>query len=277
MKLYAVTMVKDEEDVIDHTMYHLAEEGVNGIIIADNLSTDSTRSKIEEAKAKIQSKLDVYIEIREDDKVAYTQDYKMTMLSRDAVKMGADWVIPFDADELWFSQEGTLHDVLEKYDRQGIVTAKPLYTNHSLTKFDTESDNPYQSMVYKWSMPTNFKTCFKARPDICVSNGNHFVYWNTPEHTRDENPLLDVIEIRHFQWRSKEHFMKKVLNAYKACKALPENADLRGGAAWKEHFLVYEDKGVAGLEEMFYKDIFNEELGSLIHDPAPYKGFVFDD
>lgn len=272
IKLYAVAMVKDEEDVIDHTMYHLVQEGVTGMIIADNMSTDSTRAKIEEAKTRIQSNFDVDIEIREDNEVAYTQDFKMTTMGRDAVAKGADWVIPFDADELWFSQEGTLQEVLTKYDAMGYVTAKPLYTNHSITAFDPVADNPYESMVYKWSMPTNFKTCFKSRPDISISNGNHFVYWNTPQHTRDENPLMDVIEIRHFQWRSKEHFLKKILNAYKACKALPENADLRGGAAWKEHFLVYEDKGIPGLEAMFYDQIYNEELGSLILDKAPYRG-----
>jgi hypothetical protein len=165
-----------------------------------------------------------------------------------------------------------LREVLSWYDSTGSVTAKPLYTNHSITSQDPPGDNPYETMVYKWNQPTNYKTCFKARHDISISNGNHFVFWNENGHKRDENPLLDVLEIRHFQWRSIDHFKKKVLNAYKACKALPENADLRGGAAWKEHFLRYEAEGEAGLEAMFYEEVWNEELGSLILDPAPYRG-----
>lgn len=275
INLWAVTMCKDEEDVIDHTMYHLAQEGVSGMIIADNLSTDNTRAKIDEAKERIQKQFDIDIKVHTDTVVEYTQDYKMTHMSKKAINYGADWVIPFDADELWFSKEGTLQEVLTKYDEQGYITATPLYTNHSITSQDPEGDNPYETMVYKWDQPTNFKTCFKARKDgkdISISNGNHFVYWHDPGHTRDERPLLDVIEIRHFQWRSLEHFKKKVLNAYKACKALPENADLRGGAAWKEHFLRYEAEGAKGLEAMFYEEVWNEELGSLILDPAPYRG-----
>ena len=53
MKLYAVTMMKDEEDVADLVLYHLASQGVDGIIVADNMSTDSTSDKLHEAKKNL--------------------------------------------------------------------------------------------------------------------------------------------------------------------------------------------------------------------------------
>ncbi len=276
MKLWAVTMCLDEEDVIDHTLYHLAKEGVDGIIVSDNLSADSTRDKIYEAKKNIEANYSTKVHFKLDSEVAYKQDYKMTMMAREAGRMGADWVIPFDADELWYSTEGTLKDTLTIYDAAGTITAKPLYTNHSVTYLDDMSlDNPYERMVYRWAEPTNYKTCFKFRPDISISNGNHFVYWHEGGvHTRDENPLFDVIQIRHFQWRSEAHFVNKVLNAYRACKALPENADLRGGAAWKEHFLVYEKDGIDGLKNMFHREVYVTDVSNGVLDPAPYRGDI---
>lgn len=275
IKLWAITGVKDEEDVIDHTLYHLAAEGVDGAVVADNMSSDSTRDKLNEAKEKLHGIMEVII--IDDPEVAYKQDYKMTTMARTyGASRNIDWFIPFDADELWFSRQGTLKEVFQAAHEHNKQTIKPLYTNHALTNFDIKGNSPYDSMIYKWSLPTNFKTAFKFRSDISISNGNHFVYWNVNGHSRDENPLLDVVEIRHFQYRSKEHFIRKILNAYTACKALPENADLRGGAAWKEQFLAYEAEGLNGLENYFYKNIFSNELGDLIKDPAPYKGKIYE-
>lgn len=276
IRLWAVTMAKDEGDVIDHTLYHLSAEGVEGIVVADNLSSDDTHDRLLEAQERLSGKTEVIIKI--DEEVAYTQDHKMTMMARDVgIHKRADWIIPFDADELWFSRSGTLQEVLTKADQEGFLTAKPLYTNHSVTAFDKIADNPYEAMIYKWDQPTNYKTCFKFRPDISISNGNHFVYWQDPHegHMRDEKPLLDTVEIRHFQYRGEEHFIRKILNAYTACKALPDNADLRGGAAWKEQFIAYETGGIDALRQFYYDNIYVTELGTLIEDPAPYKGGVY--
>lgn len=275
IKLLAITGVKDEGDVIDHTLYHLAAEGVDSTVVADNLSSDDTRDKLNEAKEKLHGIMEVII--LDDPEIAYKQDYKMTMMARTYGKeQGANWVIPFDADELWFSQQGTLKEVFQIAQDNNKRTIKPLYTNHALTSLDIDGNSPYERMIYKWSMPTNYKTAFRFREDISISNGNHFVYWNTGGHTRDEEPLLDVVEIRHFQYRSQDHFMRKILNAYAACKALPENADLRGGAAWKEQFLAYEADGLDGLEKYFVDNIYSNELGDLINDPAPYKGAKYE-
>ena len=57
VNVWAVAMAKDEGDIIDHTMNHFAANGVDGIIIADNMSNDNTREKMEEAKNNIGLKL----------------------------------------------------------------------------------------------------------------------------------------------------------------------------------------------------------------------------
>lgn len=42
-KVWAVGMMRDEADVAADVIAHLIDEGVNGIIVADNNSTDGTR------------------------------------------------------------------------------------------------------------------------------------------------------------------------------------------------------------------------------------------
>lgn len=285
---WAVGMARDEADIVDHTMYHLAANGASGIILADNLSKDNTKEKMYEAKENIHKhNPNIEIIILDDNVVAYTQSEKMTNLASMARDHGAKWVIPFDIDEIWFSPERTLLEAFEILSTDNVDAYKVLYTNHSVTEFDEVGISPFHSMVWKWNMPTNHKTCFKFRDGdkfVRISNGNHFVQHNGWDIGSNIKTVIDdygsdriitgpkLLEIRHFQWRSIDHFMKKVLNAYEACKALDSNADLYHGAAWAEHFVVYESQGIDGLKNFYYNNILIKgSTGDLIKDPAPIK------
>ena len=286
VNFWAVGMARDEGDIIDHTMYHLAANGVDGIIVADNLSKDDTRQKVEEAKANISKyNPNIKIIILEDNIVAYTQSEKMSNLAALARSNGARWVIPFDIDEIWYSPQGTLKEAFEKLESENVDAYKVLYTNHSVTDSDPEGVSPFHTMNWKWNLPTNHKTCFRFRDSdrfVRISNGNHFVQHNGWDIGSNIKTFIDdyghdkivfgpqLLSIRHFQWRSLDHFMKKVLNAYTACKALGKGADLYNGAAWEEHFNVYESEGIDGLVGFFEKNILVKgNTGSLIFDPAP--------
>ena len=281
-------MAKDEADIIDHTMYHFAANGAAGIIVADNLSKDNTRQKMEEAKANIAKyNPDIKVIILEDNVVAYTQSDKMTNLASMAKDNGAQWVIPFDIDEIWHAHGKTLQEAFELLDQDGVDVYKVLYTNHSITEFDEPATSPFHSMQWKWNVPTNHKSCFKFRDGdsfVRVSNGNHLVQHNGWNIGANVKTVLDdyghdkivfgpqLLEIRHFQWRSLDHFIKKILNAYESCKALGPGADLYNGAAWAEHFIVYESEGLDGLVKFFEKNILVVgDTGLLIDDPAPIK------
>ena len=50
MTVVAVTMVRDEEDVIRSTVAHMLDE-VDAVIVADNLSTDRTREILDDLLA----------------------------------------------------------------------------------------------------------------------------------------------------------------------------------------------------------------------------------
>ncbi len=42
MTVVAIMMVKDEADIIGHTLDHLHAQGIDHVVIADNMSTDNT-------------------------------------------------------------------------------------------------------------------------------------------------------------------------------------------------------------------------------------------
>lgn len=283
---WAVGMARDEGDIIYHTMIHLAANGIKGIIVADNLSKDNTWEQMNLAKEKIESHgCDTQVILVKDDVVSYTQSEKMTALAQQARSNGADWVIPFDIDEIWYSPNQTLFQAFEKLNAENVDVYKALYTNHSVTAFDSDGKSPFHSMNYRWSLPTNHKSCFRYRSDdsfVRISNGNHFVQHNGWDIGSRVKVYIDdygddkivfgpqIISIRHFQWRSLNHFLKKVTNAYEACKALPSSHDLYRGAAWWQEFEEFEANGIKGLEKMFYKNILvQEDSGTLIYDPAP--------
>ena len=94
MTVVAITMVRDEEDIIDWTLQHLLDQVVDHIIVADNLSVDETPWKL--AALASTGKVTVI----QDDEPGYYQDKKMTDLAHmAAADFDAEWILPFDADE----------------------------------------------------------------------------------------------------------------------------------------------------------------------------------
>ena len=98
-------MVKDEADIVAATVAHMCGQ-VDAVIVADNNSTDGTRDILD----------GLPVTVVDDPDPAYYQSRKMTALAgRARVEFDATWVIPFDADEWWYSPHGRIADVLEQH------------------------------------------------------------------------------------------------------------------------------------------------------------------
>ena len=96
--VWAVMLVRDEEDVIAGTLDHLLRQGVAGVIVADHGSTDGTWRLLQDA-ARRSSK----VHVLRDSEPGFYQGAKTSYLARQAWRAGADWVVPVDADEHWFA------------------------------------------------------------------------------------------------------------------------------------------------------------------------------
>jgi hypothetical protein len=253
-------MVRDEADIIGYTIRHLAAEGVNGITIADNLSKDATRREIQLAAAAVR----IPVEIVDDPDPAYFQGRKMTALARRAADRGATWIIPFDADELWYAPGLPLASYLRK-----VPAAAPCVLarrwNHMATAADDPADsNPFTRMRYRQKSPIgNFKCAFRWHPQASIIDGNHGIrIAGEPVGHHEE-----FIGLRHFPYRSPGQLVTKIRNGMEAIIAGKRPPTM--SAHWRNLWTVLEKQGEEALRKIFEERFFASDPTSLIFDPAP--------
>ena len=263
MSVYGVTMVKDEVDVIGGTLRHLAGEGLTGIIVADNGSTDGTRELLEELRGELPLELTIV----DDPDPAYYQSRKVSLLAELARMRGASWVVPFDADELWLAPD-RLAVVLEALPHGFLVATARLY-NHFASAIDPAGDDPFRTLEWRQTTPAPLpKVAFRPLEGVIVHQGNHGVTFPGAGVVR----ATEGLEVRHFPYRSAEQFVRKARNgaaAYAAATDLPADA----GAHWRGYGLILERYGEEALAEVYREHFWHLapfEAG-LVRDPAAYR------
>lgn len=187
--VWAVAVVRNESDVIAATVEHLFRQGVDGVLIADNGSTDDTRAILDDLASRYQ------VVVGSDAMRAHHHGPKMTFLARFAADRGADWIVPFDADELWFGAAGErLVDTLRRAPT-GVASAS-IYNCFP----DPEGDEGAWRLD---PIPARLlKVAFRWRHSAQLHHGNHGVL-----HPEQPHLLLNIV---HFPWRSFRQFRDKV-------------------------------------------------------------------
>ena len=106
MRVFGVAVVHNEADIIRLTVLHHLAAGLDRLLIVDNGSTDGTDR--------------ILRQLARDGRVDWSRDEgawrageMLTTLARRAAAEGADWVIPFDADEFWYAPQRSIRQVLE--------------------------------------------------------------------------------------------------------------------------------------------------------------------
>jgi glycosyltransferase involved in cell wall biosynthesis len=248
-------MCKDEADVIERTLLHVAAQGVDGILIADNMSTDGTLQLLDE----IESPCPVMVST--DTEVGYWQSAKMTALAAEAHReYGAEWVWPFDADEVWVQDAGLrIADVCEM-SIATIITANLFH--HLVTLLDPPG-HPFDSMGYRVAEPAPIpKVIVRWQPGNVLHAGNHGCSEAYPGGVQE--PV--GVEVRHFPYRSEDQFVRKAINGSRAYAetTLPWEV----GQHWREYGLLYERGGEEALREAFRVH--------FVHDLPSASGLVYD-
>ena len=192
--IVAVSMVRDEEDVIGHTLAHMLTQ-VDHAIIADNLSTDGTRAILNSFP---------HVTVVDDPVLAYNQADKMTTLAHQAGDMGATWVVPFDADEAWFLPD------LDSLAAE-VVTCRP-HVYVPQPSDDQNDPNPITRILWRIAEPERqHKVCFRYHPSASLHMGQHDV--NRPGRR------MEAGSVRHYQYRTLEQVRRKVTNGTEAYAA----------------------------------------------------------
>jgi hypothetical protein len=248
LSVVAIARVKDEHDVIAATVTRMREQ-VDNVIVEDNGSTDGT--------TEILRGLDG-VEVLEDPTVAYYQSRAMSRLASYAsIERGAGWVVPFDADEVWYSPFGRIRDVLVDHPEASIATAE-LY-DHVATAADVDRSDPVARIGWRRREPAPLpKVAVQPYPRVTIHQGNHGA---------DYGGTVDgLLVVRHFPYRSVEQMIAKARNGAAAYAAtdLPDHV----GAHWRGYGQL-TDEQIGDVFRKYFWSAEPERDPSLIYDPAP--------
>lgn len=263
MVIWVIGMVRNESDLIGHNLDHLFAHGIDGATFLNNLSEDNTSQVL----------LDHGAEVIDDPLLAYRQSEKMTKLAHFvAEKHGVDWIIPVDADEIWTLNKNnnlTISEALSSIN-ENMAVAKVF--NHFATGEDIRNDNPFLRMPWKWSTAFGPKTAIRYDKSLNIGFGNHNATRNNPTINHE------VLEVRHFPYRSLEHLKFKIIQGSKALKA----AGIK--TAWTEYYDAWIKEGDSCIEAIWNNFYFPDPSskpqetisgfhkfheGQLVYDPAP--------
>lgn len=158
--VWAIAMVRNEADIIETTVRHLLQQGIDHMLVVDNLSDDDTPRVLARLAEEIP-----HLHVGTDSEPAYYQSAKMTQLSDLVSAAGARWIIPFDADELWFAPQGRLVDALDD-------SGSPVRRAHLFNLFPSPGGK-------QWRLDTarhfDDKVAFRPWGGAVVTMGNHEV------------------------------------------------------------------------------------------------------
>ena len=246
-------LVRDEADIVGEQIGFHLEHGVDFVVATDHRSTDGTTEILRGYEREGRLHL-----IREEADVLRQADWVTRMARLAATDFDADWVVNSDADELWWSREGSLRDVLEAIPpRFGAIRGlwrhfvprpempEPFYERMIVRRRSTlDFTSPYHAQV---------KVVHRATPDVVVTQGNHDAFGRGLELVREWCPF----EVLHFPVRTPEQ-MERKFSAWEAssasgastgrhAEAAAAAARTRSGEAVFRDLLVDDDELAAGL------------------------------
>jgi glycosyltransferase involved in cell wall biosynthesis len=246
----AVALVRDEADIIADTVGHMVGQ-VDHVIVADNGSIDGTREILP----------GLGVEVLDDPEPGYWQSQKMTALAERAIAMGADWVVPFDADELWIGEAGTIAETLRSLPAEAQIAAGDLFDHVPTSRDDPSEASPVRRMRWRRAARCPLpKVCVRARPGVVIHQGNHAA---SLPGVRWPLTVTGALQVRHYPVRSPGQLISKARNGAAAYAAT--NLPATVGGHWRRWGAMSDPE----LEELY-------AVEHLVHAPRRDRSVVCD-
>lgn len=199
MRVVAVCMVKDEEDVVEAFVRH-ALAVADHLVVFDHHSTDRTGFLLHRLRAD-----GLPLTVLTDDEFEYRQAARTSALIRLAVaEHGADWVLPLDADEfVQAASPAAFRDVLASRPATAPHPRLPLVNFGPHPADDRTEPNPVVRLRHKVRRVDTGKVAIPRRlietPGVAVGTGNHDVAVNGTVLPFEE---VSAVWLAHFPIRS---------------------------------------------------------------------------
>ncbi len=190
-EVWAVGLVRNAADALPAALDHLDRQGVDRLLVVDNLSEDGTW---EELASRAQAGR---ILAGRDTLAVDQRGHKVSHLARWAWRRGADWVVPFDTDELWFGPDDDLATTLRGADAD-VLTARV----HSVLP---TVDGAWA--VETAPRPGQVRVAFRASSSVTVANGPG----ELESHPWPGAPR-EVLRVLHVPWRTFEQFDRELVD-----------------------------------------------------------------
>jgi hypothetical protein len=256
MTVWAVGVVRDEADIIEATVTRMLRE-VDHVLVADNRSVDGTGEILRSF-----DRVTVMVDPDPNFCVDEEQARRTTALAALAAQRGADWVVPFDADEVWVTRDGRrLGDVLDELPPNTLL-ARAEMVNHVITDRDPPGPDVPARMVYRHPefhfVP---KVACRTGPGLWILKGNHRATYRGMASPRRIDGLLRV---HHFPVRSAEQFVRKI--GYQAVMSPRHTSKAR--RTW---IRILEEEGEDALAARFDEEhrFADPDEAGLVLDPCP--------
>lgn len=221
--IVAISSVRNEAGIIDKTVsHHLAD--CDHVIISDGQSTDGTRD--------ILAGFDRVTLLEQEG--PFDQAVEILRLVRAAKDMGADWVVPFDADEFWVGLE-RLRDLPDEYGK-------------------------VRATVFGHADWDRRHAGAKPLPKVCFRDARS-VAWGNHDSDSDGWPATDF-QIRELQYRDFDHFLAKIDKA----RELYESYDFP--QAYGSHMRAL----VAMSDSQRVREWERLQAEPTVLDPIPFRG-----
>jgi len=106
-RVFGLLLVRNEADIIALNVHYHLWLGFDRLLVVDNGSTDGTDRELQRLGGEGR------VLWRRDDS-PYQQSSIVTRMAREAYDLGADWILPIDADEFWHAPRLYFKDVLSQ-------------------------------------------------------------------------------------------------------------------------------------------------------------------
>jgi hypothetical protein len=276
VKIVAVSMVRNESDVLEAFVRHHAEL-VDELVIVDHRSIDGSRELLHELERE-----GLPLTCRVEGSLVQRQWEVLTDAMRQAADGGADWIVPLVADELVRPLDGPLRDLLAglRPDRPALVRPQ-LYVP---TPADPAGEpNPFARLRFRRASNAELRAGKVVVPRAVGASRRHRLLQGShavAEVAGGEKmyaPLAPGLALAHFPVRSADQLRGKVLAGWLAHCAR-EDARSIEAVHWKRLFDRIARGAALDADELLEiastYDLLHpvHPAGTpfeLVHDPVP--------